>query len=307
MAQVHRRSVSSDAVQAGLPWAIVAWLMLPNVKFQKALLLIGGGGTGKSTFLKLLSRFLGPENCSHLSLKEIEEDRFKPAQLIGKLLNTFADLPAGVLESTSIFKLITGEDPIQAERKYGQAFSFYPFARLCFSTNNFPIVKDASDAFFDRWNVVKFARKFRDTTDQRDQDELIRELTTAEEMSGVLNEALDALPGLLANGFPAPPSSIAGRSDLEAQSSPVRVWLTSNTIVKSEAWVPKNVLCKAYNDNARANGRPTLTDTGFSLELKKHFKTAVDEKQRTIGASRVWCWTGIGFVERRASLASEVI
>jgi len=57
-----------DAVQAGLPWAIVAWLMLPILKFQKALLLIGGGGTGKSTFLKVLSVFLGVENCSHLSL-----------------------------------------------------------------------------------------------------------------------------------------------------------------------------------------------------------------------------------------------
>jgi putative DNA primase/helicase len=297
-----------DAVQAGLPWAIITWLMLPILRFQKALLLIGGGGTGKSTFLKLLSRFLGAENCSHLSLKEIEEDRFKPAQLIGKLLNTFADLPAGVLESTSIFKLIVGEDPISAERKYGQAFSFYPFARQCFSTNNFPIVKDASDAFFDRWLAVTFARKFRNTTEQREQDELMRELTAPEELSGVLNEALDALPQLFVRGFPTPPSSLAARSDLEAQSSPVPVWLMMNTTVTPDAWVTKGRLLEAYNANASVHGRLTMTAKGFSLELRKHFQESIGEKQKTINKkSGIWCWTGIRLLERATPVTSEVI
>jgi len=153
-----------DAVKAGVAWEIVAWLMLPHTSTQKALLLLGPGGTGKSTFLAALHKFLGGYgNVSALSLQKIESDRFAAARLVGKLANICADLPSVDLDSSSVFKSITGGDPIVAENKFKDSFDFECFARLIFSANQAPRSRDATEAFFQRWYVLPFTYVFRGT------------------------------------------------------------------------------------------------------------------------------------------------
>ena len=62
-----------------------------------------------------------------------------------------------------MFKAITGCDRITAEVKYRDSFEFTPFARLLFSANRLPESSDASQAFFDRWLIVPFPNRFRQT------------------------------------------------------------------------------------------------------------------------------------------------
>ena len=50
--------------------------------------------------------------------------------------------------------MMTGGDPIHAERKYGQPFTFTSFALPIFSANEPPLSSDQSQAWFDRWVIV---------------------------------------------------------------------------------------------------------------------------------------------------------
>lgn len=59
-----------------LAFEIPAWLMLPDTSIQKAVLLIGSGGNGKSRYLRMVEAFLGNCNVSNLSLHRLESDRF---------------------------------------------------------------------------------------------------------------------------------------------------------------------------------------------------------------------------------------
>lgn len=70
-----------------LVWELAAWLMRPDSSIQKAILLTGHGGNGKSVFLRLLVAFIGKGNTSSLSLHKIESDKFAGARLYGKLAN----------------------------------------------------------------------------------------------------------------------------------------------------------------------------------------------------------------------------
>src|SRR5690348_14443984 len=140
--------------------------MTPDTSLQKSLLLIGEGGTGKSTFLKALMTFLGYEHVSSATLQKLETDRFAVGRLVGKLANICADLPGTHLETSSMFKGITGGDYLQGEHKYAHSFSFRPYARLVFSANQVPRSADASEAFFDRWVLLPFDRKFRGTNSE---------------------------------------------------------------------------------------------------------------------------------------------
>lgn len=83
-----------------LAWEIVAWLMLPNVGIQRAVLLVGEGANGKSTWLNVVIVFLGKSNVASVSLHKLECDKFAAARLIGKLANVCPDLPSTHLQST---------------------------------------------------------------------------------------------------------------------------------------------------------------------------------------------------------------
>ena len=156
-------------------------------------MLYGPGSNGKGVFIKLIEALLGLDNTSHVSLQDLERDKFAPADLYSKLANTFADLKSEKLYTSGMFKTLVSGDTIRAERKYGQPFSFRNYAKLFFSANKIPDSDDKSYAYYKRWLILAFDKVIEG--DIKDT-ELIDKLTTQEELSGLLNLALIALKQL---------------------------------------------------------------------------------------------------------------
>ena len=168
-------------------------------EYQKALLCVGKGANGKSTFLSLFEHFLGKKNTGHVSLQDMMNNRFATAGLYGKLANIFADLKNAKLTNTGPFKMLVAGDPMKAEKKHCQPFDFQNYAKLFFSANEIPQSEDKTYAYFRRWIIFFFENVFEG--DDNDPN-LIDRLTTQEEMSGLLNLALIALKQLIKdNGF----------------------------------------------------------------------------------------------------------
>jgi P4 family phage/plasmid primase-like protien len=284
-----------DAAQAGVAWEIVAWLMLPDTRIQKSLLLLGDGGTGKSTFLTALTAFLGKENVSHLSLHKLETDRFAVARLVGKLANICADLPSTHLTTSSIFKALTGGDRMSGEYKFGDIFEFIPFARLVFSANQPPRSADASNAFYQRWVVLPLDTPFRGTKDEIDRGKLDARLADPQQLSGVLNRALDALSWVRKNGLTETDSMREAAAQFRAATDPVAIWLERNTVADPSAVTLKAALFQAFNEDSESQGRPPMSDKAFGAALKHH-RPGLLEAQRTInGKPKQHCWLGITF------------
>lgn len=80
---------------------------------------------------------LGGDNVSNIPWQGLG-DRFNKAELFGKLANIFADLPSKAIDDNGMFKVLTSEDYITAERKNRDPFSFRPYARFLFSCNEIP-------------------------------------------------------------------------------------------------------------------------------------------------------------------------
>jgi putative DNA primase/helicase len=174
-----------------LAYELPGHLMIPDTRPERAILLLGGGANGKSTYLAVIERFLGgSDNVSAIPLQALDSNRFAAAGLYGKLANIVADLDADLVKSSAMFKAIVSGDTISAERKYGAPFSFRPYARLLFSANEPPPTHDTSYAYFRRWLIVPFEATF--TGSRRDPD-LRAKLTTPQQLSGLLNRALEGL------------------------------------------------------------------------------------------------------------------
>jgi putative DNA primase/helicase len=162
---------------------------------QKALMLGGESGSGKSQYLHVLGALLGKANMTAVTLQALGDNKFAAADLYGKLANICPDISSHELRMTGMFKQLTGGDVVRAEKKYKDAFEFNNAAKLSFSANEIPATRDATSAFFDRWVVVRFPNRFRGTA--AEHKNIGRQITDdPDELSGVLNRALRGLTRL---------------------------------------------------------------------------------------------------------------
>ena len=165
-----------DAMAAGVPWEVAALAVHPFKGIDKAVLLLGEGENGKGIFLDLMRAFVGPDNCSYVSLQKMGGNTFATSDLKGKLLNVCMDLPSQRLEDSGDFKAIVSGEPIRAERKGMPAFHFEPYCRLLYSANNSPESSDTSQGYVRRWHIIPFDRTFdRDNPARRSRVDIERE------------------------------------------------------------------------------------------------------------------------------------
>jgi len=263
-----------------IAWEIPAWLMTAENSIQKAVLLLGEGSNGKSTFLRACVAFVGKHNTSALSLHKIEQDKFAAARLFGKLANICPDLPTAHLSSTSMFKALTGGDVVSTEYKFKDSFEYVPYCKLVFSANLPPRSDDPTHGFFRRWQVIPFARCFEEgAADTKRREDLDGELAAPEELSGVLNKALDALEQIRRRGFSQSDSMHTAWEDFRTATDPLSVWLDQNTITLPNTMIGQGELIAAFNKYLTDAGKSPMTKTAFGLALKRARKDVTESKR----------------------------
>ena len=270
--------------------------LVPKYWIQKALLCTGKGANGKSTLQEVLKSFLGLNNFCSVSLHALETQRFATSSLFGTLANVCADLSSKPLKQVDMFKRLTGGDTITAEKKFKDAFSFVNSAKLVFSANRLPKVEgEDTYAFWRRWIIIDFPNTFpEDTADK----ELLEKLTTPEELSGLLNLALQGLERLRRNGK----FSYAKTTDEIAEkylrwSDPVGVFLEERCEIDPEAWASKDDIYKVYVAFCHDYAVPAMTKEGFGKELKKRVNLKLIEARKMIKSVRTTGWCGIELKE----------
>jgi putative DNA primase/helicase len=175
-------------------------LLRGEYPYAKALMLLGDGRNGKTTFLDVVEKLLGSENTMNADLSELAGGRFSAYRLEGKLANINADIEDDEITATSMFKNMTGGDSFQVEQKYGDPYDHQNSAKLIFASNSIPSVDTQEHAFYRRWLLVQFPHTFttRDDDGNPDADpELASKLEA--EMEGILAWAVEGYQRLLAN------------------------------------------------------------------------------------------------------------
>jgi putative DNA primase/helicase len=277
-----------DENDVALVEEIFGYCLIPDNAQQKSFLLIGEGTNGKSTLINLLRRSIGEKNCASVDLQQLEHNRFAASNLFGKLINTYADLSPQVLKKTGLFKSITGEDFLSAERKFRDQFQFKPFTRLIFSANQLPEpIYDRSDAFFRRWILINFPNCFEGKEDKH----LLDKLTTPEELSGLLNLALGGLERLHSNGgFSYRLSTDEIRKRYLELSSPVIAFVKDCCELILDGEVTKGELYNNFADYSEKKHLPKYTKRRFHDELIReyHLEEGMTRMGEENKMSRTW-------------------
>ena len=95
---LHTLSNGDKSVKK-LLWEYIGYAVsnIPGYKCKQALILYGAGNTGKSQYLSLLEKLIGPENYCSMSLQQLEM-RFGTSALWGKRLAGNADMGSAKID-----------------------------------------------------------------------------------------------------------------------------------------------------------------------------------------------------------------
>jgi putative DNA primase/helicase len=269
---------------------VVGYCLLKSYPIARIIIFVGEGANGKSQLIVIINKFLGRENTSKLTLQQIAENTFAPAQLFGKLANLAADIPATPIKYTGIIKTLTGGgDELTAHHKYFAMFDFMNFAKLIFSVNEVPPTTDTTPAWLRRPVLIEFPNTFP-AGDSGTILDIGDKISTDEELSGLLNLAVAGLQRLLRQGKFTGEESFAKRAEQYIkESNPAQYFIIQfveedpNTL----SYIEKPILYKNYVTLCHALKRRPLISNKFSMEIPLYLPYIDDgEIDKTIGETK---------------------
>ncbi len=255
----------------------IGYCMYRRNELGKAFILIGDRSNGKSTFLDMVKTMLGDENIASLDLKELG-DRFKTAELFGKLANIGDDIGDEFIANAAVFKKLVTGDRISVERKGQDPFEFNNYSKMMFSANNIPRIKDKSGAVQRRLTIIPFDAKF--SQDDPDFDPYVKyKLREQECIEYLILIGIKGLKRVIENHKFT--KSIRVEQELEEYeetNNPIIGFFKEVGIDEIENEPTKDVY-KKYQEYCLANNLQPMSNIEFSKQVKKKFNFEIIDKK----------------------------
>lgn len=231
-------------------------VLTPDAAQRKVPFLIGPTRSGKGTVIRVLEAIVGSEHVSAATLHQLSANRFASADLVGKVLNSAGDLSDRHIEDLAMFKAVTGNDTVAAERKFRDAFTFRNTALFVFSANTPPTVSETSRAYMARMRPYLFPFSYENHEDPHVERELLGELP------GVLVRLVEAVQRWHARGGYTPVNPIV--ADLFArQSDPVAMFVAEVLEHDETGFVSTADLHDSFSRWAELNRRSSMGRNKF--------------------------------------------
>jgi putative DNA primase/helicase len=290
-----------------------ALCLIPELKYQRFLILKGRPGTGRSTLVEVLCTLLGDQNHENIDVGALDNQHAK-ASLVGKLLVTFNDSRTSDSgDATRMLQFIlqvVGGDRQHMNPKYKSAYTARLLARVIMVTNLLPNFRDITGAIERRLLLVSFDRMVT----KEDQAALkirlglghgdILQYIKENELPGILNLLLAKLGQLDARGdFVQPHSSSGDVFQIVQDATTVYPFVMEQCEFDPDFVTPVQVLYDAYFRHARNAGNHPLNLSHFGVHLQCVCDRLAKQvrRVRATESPRPWLYRGI-----RALLKSDL-
>ena len=242
---------------------------------RKAFILIGDKANGKSSYLDMIKTMLGERNITTLDLGELA-DRFKTAELFGKLACIGDDIGDEFIPNPAVFKKLVSGEGLNAERKGKDPFDFNNYAKLLFSANDIPRIKDKSGAVIDRLVIIPFNAQF--SKEDPDYDPYIKyKLRKPEQIEYLIQLGIAGLKRVLENKeFTISTDVEQALADYEENNNPILLFFKEEPKIEHQ---PTRDVYAAYCSFCRINGFNAMSQVEFSKQVKKRCQMQIISKK----------------------------
>lgn len=211
----------AEKVQA-LREAMAVTIFGKATSFQRAFLLMGVAGAGKSVILSVLQELV-PASVRCSSRPDTwSKERFAPMMFAASLLNIAGELQTAGQIPDALFKQMIDGSSMDVPFPYQGVKTIYPRAAHWFGANDIPKTRDGTNGFLRRWLCFKFNYPVSPEDKIVDLDKMI----IGEEMEAIAAWVVSAYPALAARGeFTIPASHHKVIADMAAENSTLRAWM----------------------------------------------------------------------------------
>lgn len=273
---------------------LAGYLLSGRNNVQVALVLLGPGGNGKSTFANGLARVMGSYAAAcriemflesrNVSQGPTPEEAVLPG---ARVLIASEPEPDATLSSSKI-KSMTGGERRLSHAKGKAPFEWFPHGVPLLSFNKVPRISDESEGMWRRLTFLPFNVYLPDLPADRRVDHAEMERILEAEASGILNWMVDGWIAFRAVGLAPPAEAVEIKARQRALADPIGEFMVDCTVGEAAASIQSSELHKVYEAWCEANGaRP--------YSLVKFAKTLLDKGYLRVKSGGRSMWRGVGW------------
>lgn len=293
------RLPSSPKMRTLMEMTIYCISNLPNAK--KAFILLGPPNIGKSVFLNLLGRLIGPEGYTSLNWKNLT-DRYHEA-LIQHCRAVLSDeMPCQPLTKLDLLKSVISGGFRVAEAKYGKLTNYRATSTLISAANNLPALgePDAGGAFAERLQIIPMGKH---PVEQRDPNLLD---TLWEERDIICSMAVATAPELIKHGmaFTETDEMKALRREFSRSANTLDCFINTHYVRDINGKVCIQAMFDAYSAFCEEEFLASLKKQTFRNNLRQMGYEFAKARIPSY-ANPVWCVVGLSPKESAADDKAE--
>jgi putative DNA primase/helicase len=274
----------------------VGYSLLGDARYQRAQMWIGTGANGKGVLANIVQALHGRVAAVAL----VQLDGFMLSSLVDASLVYVDEIPRKHIDEQRLKSMIAGER-VSINRKYRDPLSIHVQAKWLILGNQLPIITDHSVGFWRRWDVVPFG----ETIPEAERIPNLAQHITRDELSGVLNWALEGLTRVLhRGGFDQhlPDAMTRTRREAQVETNSVAAWADDLGVALQ---VPcdraKSGVFESYRIWCGANAMREVSVVQFWKRVRELFPEFEETRLRQSGTPRRLCNVHVPCGEPRAA------
>lgn len=245
----------------------LGYLLIRDLKLEKAIFLYGTGSNGKSVIFEVLHGLLSSDMFTNYSLESLTHSSgYHRVGLNNKLINYGTDISMKKIDHGLFKQLVSGE-PIEVRQIYQEPFIMKNYAKLIFNLNKIDDADvESTIGFFRRMVFIPFER----TISKEEQDKKLHKKILSNK-AGVLNWILEGVREVLGKEE----IFISKRCDdflekFRKESNLAIRFVEDKELTKSAIQTIKfQTLYQSFLEFCKDQGEKPLTQRTFNSELKK--------------------------------------
>lgn len=247
---------------------LAGYALTGHVSEHKLFFFHGSGRNGKSVFINVLLKIMGPyarrmPSSAILSSKH-EQHPTDIAGLLGKRLVVGSELPRGATWNEARIKEMTGGDRLTARFMRQDFFDFDPVFTLIIVGNNRPSLQGVDEAMRARMVLVPF----NVTIAEDKQDKNLEEKLIAQEGPQILQWAIDGAVSWAQNDLAIPHTVRTASSDYLDDEDLFAQFLASETSIAVGKFTPTSAIKARYQEWSEKQGIAPLSTKAIGTELR---------------------------------------
>lgn len=277
-----RKFIETSVQMKNLPCLLrsTAYALSSLTEGRVAVLLLGEGSTGKSTYLDFIKSVVSDELISTVSFYDMAKETKKSAY-IGKRINISRENNQKPMKDEDGFKSLVSCEDTNGRFLFKDSQTIHSHAKFIFASNHDLVFANPDDAVYDRLVVIRFTQKI--PLEQRD---LKLKADMIKEKDIIMSMAIDTLKDLIKSKYDFQMSD-DGFSYIRRKRFQLHTdadFLSEKTITDPNRHISHVALYEAYKQWCKQNGLDAIGRNTFYSRVYDYYPSIRDGKIHSLNS-----------------------